>query len=285
MYCKLFASLYQGTLRGRANEILVFTNLLAHCDKDGYVDKHFRAIAEEIGITVEAVKSAVEHLEAPDPESRSPELGGARLERMDAHRAWGWRVVNFLKYREIRDLEDRRNQNRNAQIAYRKKNADCHEIDDSKQSKPPSASVSQRKPASAEVSQGKPQSAYTDTDTDTDTDTEKYKKVAHARAAIHHLNEKTGKRFREVESSMVVISARLSEPGVTIEGVLKMIDRQVDKWKGTTMEEYLRPETLFGKQKFDGYYAAKDQPIQNSAVAVKLPEQNQMQEKIKIKIL
>ena len=45
MYCKLFASLYQGTLRGQSDEILVFTNLLANCDRDGYVDKHFRAIA------------------------------------------------------------------------------------------------------------------------------------------------------------------------------------------------------------------------------------------------
>lgn len=27
------------------------------------------------------------------------------------------------------------------------------------------------------------------------------------------------------------------------------------------MSEYLRPQTLFNKTKFDGYYAAKDQPI------------------------
>ena len=40
-----------------------------------------------------------------------------------------------------------------------------------------------------------------------------------------------------------------------------MIDRQVKRWKGTTQEEYLRPQTLFGKEKFDGYYAARNQPI------------------------
>jgi hypothetical protein len=27
------------------------------------------------------------------------------------------------------------------------------------------------------------------------------------------------------------------------------------------MAEYLRPETLFGKQKFEGYYAGRDQPV------------------------
>ena len=33
MYVKLFSSLYQGTLRGRSDEILVFTNLLAYADQ------------------------------------------------------------------------------------------------------------------------------------------------------------------------------------------------------------------------------------------------------------
>ena len=79
MYCKLFASLYQGTLRGCAHEILVFTNLLAHCDSAGFVDKHFKAISEETGLTIDQVKSAIIVLESPDPESRSPELNGSRI--------------------------------------------------------------------------------------------------------------------------------------------------------------------------------------------------------------
>jgi hypothetical protein len=62
MYCKLFASLYQGTPRGRSDEILVFTNLLAHADKDGYVDKHFLAIAQETGLQLDRVKLAIESL-------------------------------------------------------------------------------------------------------------------------------------------------------------------------------------------------------------------------------
>jgi hypothetical protein len=121
MYCKIFASLYQGTLRGRSDEILVFTNLLAHCDAAGMVDKHFRAIADETGLSVEAVKRAIEVLESPDEESRSPEHDGARIARMDSHRAWGWRVVNYGKYRAIKSEDDRREQNRLAQERWRKK--------------------------------------------------------------------------------------------------------------------------------------------------------------------
>jgi hypothetical protein len=122
MYAKLFTSIYQGTLRGNAHGLLVFTNLLAHCDKTGEVDMHPRAIAEEVGLTVDQVRVALAMLEAPDNESRSPELEGRRIVRLDEHRDWGWRVVNFLKYRSIRDADDRREQNRIAQETWRKKN-------------------------------------------------------------------------------------------------------------------------------------------------------------------
>lgn len=140
MYCKLFASLYQGTLRGKSDEILVFTNLLAHCDASGHVDKHFRAIAEETGLEIDRVKSALLVLEAPDEESRSPEADGARIQRVDEHRAWGWVIVNYGKYRAIKNEEDRREQNRLAQERFRNKNkTKSSEVITSKQRNPSSA--------------------------------------------------------------------------------------------------------------------------------------------------
>ncbi len=134
MYAKLFASLYQGTLRGCADEILVFTNLLAHADSFGMVDKHWRAIAEETGISRERVEKAIANLEASDPDSRSPEEEGRRIVKMDEHRVWGWRIVNYGKYRSIRSEDDRREQNRKAQERWRER----------KQNKP-------RKPRSAQA--------------------------------------------------------------------------------------------------------------------------------------
>jgi len=135
IYAKLFASLYQGTLRGQPDEILVFTNLLAHCDSTGHVDKHPKAISEETGLSISRVQDALFFLESPDPESRSPEEEGRRIIRLDEHRSWGWRIVNHGKYRAIRSEEDRREQNRLAQERWRNKN---------KQSKP-------RKPKSAQA--------------------------------------------------------------------------------------------------------------------------------------
>lgn len=126
VYVKLFSSLYQGTLRGRSDEILVFTNLLAHADMHGNVDKHFKAISEETGLPRERVEAAIATLEAPDPESRSPEMQGCRIVRMDDHRIWGWKIVNYGKYRAIRNEEDRREQNRVAQERFRNKHSKPH---------------------------------------------------------------------------------------------------------------------------------------------------------------
>jgi uncharacterized phage protein (TIGR02220 family) len=83
-----------------------------------------------------------------------------------------------------------------------------------------------------------------------------------ARPILHYLIEKSGTRFRETETNLGFIGERLAEGGVDADGVRKMIDRQVAKWKGTDMADYLRPETLFNKTKFDGYYAARDMPIE-----------------------
>lgn len=149
MYAKLFTSIYQGTLRGNSHGLLVFTNLLAHADMEGRVDIHPRAIAEEVGLTVEEVKKALLVLESPDDESRSPEEQGRRIVRLDEHRAWGWIVVNYVKYRSIRNEDDRREQNRRSQAAWRAKQKDV------------ALTVS-------EVSRDKPRSAHTEAEVHTE---------------------------------------------------------------------------------------------------------------------
>ena len=94
---------------------------------------HPRAIAEEVGLSMGDVCAALQVLESPDRESRSPEEDGRRIVLMDEHRAWGWRVVNYAKYRAIRNEDDRREQNRLSQAKWR----EAHK--NSKQRKPPSA--------------------------------------------------------------------------------------------------------------------------------------------------
>ena len=126
MYGKLFSSLYQGTLRGKASEILVLTNLIAFADQDGVIDKHFRAIADETGLSEEAVRDAIEYLSSPDPESRSSEEEGRRIVPINEHRSWGWQLVNHAKYKAIRSEADRRESNRTSQQRYRDKLKAAH---------------------------------------------------------------------------------------------------------------------------------------------------------------
>ena len=114
MFAKVFASLWQGSMVGQADAQLVFIYLLAHCDSEGFVEHVQDAIAHATGLSVDRVKAALAVLEAPDPQSRSAEEQGRRIVRLDEHRDWGWWVVNFARYRALRDEEIRREQNREA---------------------------------------------------------------------------------------------------------------------------------------------------------------------------
>lgn len=90
-----------------------------------------------------------------------------------------------------------------------------------------------------------------------------------SRTVLHLLNESSGRRFRETDENLGFISARLIEPGVDLAGVRLMISRQCQIWSGTTMAEYLKPETLFNKTKFDGYYAGRELPIETKTTNAK----------------
>ena len=69
---------------------------------------------------------------------------------------------------------------------------------------------------------------------------------------VGYLNEKSGKHFKPgTRATVAPILARRKE-GFTVQDFRKVIDTKVGEWKGTNMDQYLRPETLFGS-KFEGY--------------------------------
>lgn len=78
-----------------------------------------------------------------------------------------------------------------------------------------------------------------------------------AAEVVDYLNEKTGKHFKTTSAANVkFISARAKE-GYTAEDFKKVIDTKTAEWKGTDMEQYLRPETLFNASKFESYLNQK----------------------------
>lgn len=71
-------------------------------------------------------------------------------------------------------------------------------------------------------------------------------------SVIKYLNLKTKKNFKaNTRKTISLINARLNE-GFTIDDFYKVIDIKSKQWLSTSMEKYLRPETLFSN-KFEGY--------------------------------
>lgn len=69
---------------------------------------------------------------------------------------------------------------------------------------------------------------------------------------IEYLNKMAGSRFRPVPRNIKFIKDRMSE-GYEYQDFIDVIDMKVKEWKGTKMQSYLRPATLFNGEKFDQY--------------------------------
>lgn len=69
---------------------------------------------------------------------------------------------------------------------------------------------------------------------------------------IEYLNQRAGTHYRPTSKiTKDAIQARINEQ-FTEEDFKRVIDKKVKQWKGTKMEEFLRPQTLFGS-KFESY--------------------------------
>ena len=79
--------------------------------------------------------------------------------------------------------------------------------------------------------------------------------LTESKEVLAFLNEKTGKKFREVDANLGHIQARL-KTGIDVQSCKTLIARKVRDWTPKPeMAPYLRPETLFNKTKFETYLA------------------------------
>lgn len=109
MYGKLFEQTFTGSMMGAGADIFAVwsfaianlkpTNDVAHVELN---PKHVSAL---IGMTTEKVEAALKFLCDPDPYSRSQADDGRRLVQEGQ---FIYRVVNYKKYKEIRDHEERK---------------------------------------------------------------------------------------------------------------------------------------------------------------------------------
>lgn len=114
MYGKLFCQMYDGTLgtRGPWQALITFQQLVILADKHGVVDMTAEAIARRTTIPLDVIKIGIVELEQPDDASRTPDEDGRRIVRLAETRDWGWRIVNYIKYRTLRNEDERREYHR-----------------------------------------------------------------------------------------------------------------------------------------------------------------------------
>ncbi len=75
-----------------------------------------------------------------------------------------------------------------------------------------------------------------------------------AKEVVSYLNKVTGKKYRITNKQTArFISGRINEDEATLEDFKKVIDVKASQWKGTSMEQFLRPSTLFAPTKFHEY--------------------------------
>ena len=109
-FTKLFGSITDSTIWAEDHPTrLVWITMLAMADRNGYVGASVPGLANRARVTVEECAAALEKFASPDVYSRSQEHGGRRIETADR----GWVLLNYERFRDMRDEEARKEYERN----------------------------------------------------------------------------------------------------------------------------------------------------------------------------
>lgn len=107
MYAKVFRSIFDGSLYGNFEATVTFMAMLVVADRNGIVDMTATKLASTCGYPLDVVQKGIALLEQPDPLSRTPDEEGRRIKVIHSA-GWGWEIVNFKKYLDMKTAEERR---------------------------------------------------------------------------------------------------------------------------------------------------------------------------------
>ncbi len=160
MYGKIFDSMYKGTMYGHWEAIVTFQQMIVLSDSDGIVDYTPIALSATTSIPIEIILKGIDILSSDDPYSRTPGNNGKRIELLDSHRNWGWKIVNHKYYRDLSSKEDKKEKDK-IRIALKREEEKINKINNVADCR----NVSQIVESVVNV-------AYTNTDTDANTEKE-----------------------------------------------------------------------------------------------------------------
>lgn len=104
-YVKLHGGIIYSSIWSAPDHVrIVWVTMLAMKDHRGLVDASAFGIAKAAHVSYELALDALEHLQRPDPYSKTPDNEGRRI----APSGDGWLVLNHFKYRGLADNEERK---------------------------------------------------------------------------------------------------------------------------------------------------------------------------------
>lgn len=102
-YAKLFSSILDSTVWETPLHVrVVWIAMMAMKDRRGVVEASVPGLAKRAGVTREQAEEALSCFLSPDPDSRSKEFEGRRIEEVDG----GWILLNHSKYRDKQSIAD-----------------------------------------------------------------------------------------------------------------------------------------------------------------------------------
>lgn len=101
-YSKLFSSITTSTIWAEPDHVrIVWITMLAMSDRFGYVGSSVPGLAQMARVSVDKTRQALACFLAPDPDSRTKDHDGRRIEVADR----GWQILNYTAFRKRLDAE------------------------------------------------------------------------------------------------------------------------------------------------------------------------------------
>lgn len=101
-FTKLFSSITESTVWAEPDHVrIMWITMLAMADRQGRIFSSIPGLAGRARVTVEQAEEALDKFLSPDKYSRTKKYEGRRITLIDG----GWALLNYEKYRELRDNE------------------------------------------------------------------------------------------------------------------------------------------------------------------------------------
>ena len=117
-FAKLDSRILQSSLWQEDSDTrIVWLTMLALADQHGMVAATAPGLATSARVPIEKTRHALDVFLSPDPDSRTPDNDGRRIERVSG----GYMILNYAAYRNTRDDNERREYMRTYMAEYRRK--------------------------------------------------------------------------------------------------------------------------------------------------------------------